>query len=212
MDNNKQYGFHFDASRCTGCKTCQTICKEKHQKHDQISVRRVYEYVGGSVEDLGDGTFANNSVFAYFSSISCNHCSEPVCVKACPTSACHKERSTGLVKIDASICIGCGSCARACPYDAPQLDQARKVMIKCDGCADKLAEGELPRCVFGCPQRALDFGEIEELRRKYPDAKIANVAPLPSSSITKPNLLITEAKSSRPSGSKEGFVSNFAEV
>ncbi|MFR0707306.1 MAG: 4Fe-4S binding protein, partial [Eggerthella lenta] len=24
-----QYGFHFDGTRCTGCKTCVLACKDK---------------------------------------------------------------------------------------------------------------------------------------------------------------------------------------
>ncbi|WP_423776180.1 4Fe-4S binding protein, partial [Actinobacillus minor] len=24
----KQYGFYFDAERCTGCKTCELACKD----------------------------------------------------------------------------------------------------------------------------------------------------------------------------------------
>ena len=25
-----QYGFYFDSSRCTGCKTCELVCKDYH--------------------------------------------------------------------------------------------------------------------------------------------------------------------------------------
>ena len=39
--------------------------------------------------------------------------------------------------------------------------------MKCDLCADRVAQGEQPICVEACPLRALDFGEISELREKY---------------------------------------------
>ena len=25
-----QYGFYFDATRCTGCKTCEAACRDYH--------------------------------------------------------------------------------------------------------------------------------------------------------------------------------------
>ncbi|MEF9995950.1 MAG: 4Fe-4S dicluster domain-containing protein, partial [Burkholderiaceae bacterium] len=41
---------------------------------------------------------------------------------------------------------------------------------KCTMCVDRLREGLKPACVASCPNRALDFGPLEELRRKYPQA------------------------------------------
>ncbi len=42
-------------------------------------------------------------------------------------------------------------------------------MTKCDGCYDRVAEGKKPICVESCPLRALDFGPIDELRKKHGD-------------------------------------------
>ncbi|ABV35919.1 4Fe-4S ferredoxin, iron-sulfur binding domain protein [Shewanella sediminis HAW-EB3] len=211
MTNNTQYGFHYDASKCNGCKGCHIICKSRFDGEDGVIPRRVYEYVGGGYADNNDGTVTSNT-FAYYTSISCNHCSEPVCVKACPTGAMHKRSKDGLVHVSSDLCIGCSSCAKACPYDAPQLDPVKKVMVKCDGCFELIAEGRKPLCVEGCPQRALDFGLIEDLKAKYPGSSIANVAPLPQASITSPNLLISTNRLSRPSGSSEGKIENLTEV
>ncbi|WP_153916697.1 DMSO/selenate family reductase complex B subunit [Shewanella sp. TC10] len=211
MTTSKKYGFYFDAEKCSGCKTCQVICKDKFQANPGVSPRRVYEYAGGDVIALGDGTFKNN-VFAYYTSVGCNHCDEPVCVKACPTGACFKEKETGLVSIEQSLCIGCSSCAQACPYDAPQLDTSRKVMVKCDGCYEEVKQGKPPLCVQGCTQRAMDFGDMDELMSKYPNAQRANFAPLPQESITTPNLLINPCNQARPSGSSDGAINNWNEV
>ncbi len=90
--------------------------------------------------------------------------------------------------IDEKKCIGCGACAQACPYGAPVLDETAHKMHKCDVCADRLVQGLRPICVEACPQRAIEFGEISELRKKYGDN--ADIAPLPSSSLTKPSLVI----------------------
>lgn len=211
MSNNVQYAFHFDQSKCNGCKACHVICKSKFDAEEGRIPRRVYEYVGGSCSQDANGVMRNN-VFAYYTSVGCNHCSEPVCVKACPTGAMHKRKSDGLVHVDAGVCIGCESCARACPYDAPQIDRTRKVMTKCTGCPEQLAKGKKPLCVAGCTQRALDFGTVEEIQARYPSAERANVAPLPAPNVTTPNLFITKSRISRPSGSTEGKVENWQEV
>ena len=61
--------------------------------------------------------------------------------------------------------------------------------MKCDMCHDRVAAGQMPVCVEACPLRALDFGDIDELREKYGD--VADLAPLPDSSETSPNLVLT---------------------
>lgn len=42
------------------------------------------------------------------------HCDEPSCVDACPTHATYKAED-GVVMVDETRCIACGSCMRACP-------------------------------------------------------------------------------------------------
>ncbi|WP_028118093.1 DMSO/selenate family reductase complex B subunit [Ferrimonas senticii] len=209
--SENHYGFYFDASKCNGCKACHIICKSRFNGEQGVIPRRVYEYVGGQYQANHDGTITS-STFAYYTSVSCNHCNKPACTEVCPTGASRKRSSDGLVVVDQNECIGCGRCSRACPYDAPQLDPIRRVMVKCDGCLDLLQQGQQPLCVSGCPQRALDFGTVAELKRKYPMAEFANVAPLPDKDTTKPNLLIKPNKLSRPSGSAVGKIENLSEV
>ncbi|WP_298439229.1 DMSO/selenate family reductase complex B subunit [uncultured Ferrimonas sp.] len=211
MSSNKQYGFFVDTSKCTGCKTCQVSCKDRSDLPVGVNFRRVYEYGGGTWNKDENGVVSQN-VFAYYTSISCNHCSEPACTKACPTGAMHKRREDGLVHVDKNVCIGCESCARACPYDAPQMDHAKGYMTKCDGCYDRIAQGLKPTCVESCPMRALDYDTMDNLRAKYPTAAQPDVAPLPNSNITNPNLLIAKNRLSQASGSAAGEVLNHAEV
>ena len=122
-------------------------------------------------------------------SVSCNHCDDPACVKVCPTKAHAKhDDKGGLVLIDPAKCIGCGMCAQACPYGAPQLDEKARKMMKCDGCLDRLEKGGAPICVEACPQRAISFGEISELRRTF--GTLAVTPPLPDPAQTHPALVI----------------------
>ncbi|HHU7423255.1 TPA: dimethylsulfoxide reductase iron-sulfur subunit DmsB, partial [Escherichia coli] len=179
-----QYGFFIDSSRCTGCKTCELACKDYKDLTPEVSFRRIYEYAGGDWQE--DNGVWHQNVFAYYLSISCNHCEDPACTKVCPSGAMHK-REDGFVVVDEDVCIGCRYCHMACPYGAPQYNETKGHMTKCDGCYDRVAEGKKPICVESCPLRALDFGPIDELRKKHGD--LAAVAPLPRAHFTKPNIV-----------------------
>ena len=65
------------------------------------------------------------------------------------------------------------ACFAACPFKAPVFDGKSKKVFKCDGCVQLLAQGKRPACVQACTQGALQFGPIEELRKKYPEAVVA---------------------------------------
>lgn len=182
----KQLGFFIESNICSGCKACQVSCKDKNGLDDGRAFRRIFEVRGGGFAKSGDG-YVNN-VFAYALSISCNHCTDPVCVRDCPTTAMTKRAEDGVVVVDKDKCIGCGYCSWSCPYGAPQMNAGLGQMSKCDFCIDLVAKGEDPVCVATCPLNAIKYGEIAELRAKY--GKLADASGLPSSAITKPNLVI----------------------
>ncbi len=203
----KQYGFHIDVSRCTGCKTCEMACRDAYHLGETSSFRRVCEYSGGSW--IAEGAAWWHDVFAYHLSIGCNHCDDPVCQQVCPSGAMRKQ-ADGFVVLDSDRCIGCGSCSFACPYKAPSLSCDRHVMRKCDGCRARVVAGLEPICVEACPMRALGFGDIEDLRTEFGFER--DVAPLPSSFYTDPNIVITPHRHARPSGSTSGTLSNAKEI
>ncbi|MGI6449933.1 MAG: DMSO/selenate family reductase complex B subunit [Desulfitobacteriia bacterium] len=181
----KQLGFYVDQQSCIGCFTCQIACKDKNDLQPGQLWRQVREFQGGdSLED--NGVYRSN-VFAYWLSLSCNHCEKPKCVENCPTGAMYKRTEDGIVLVDQDKCIGCGYCTWSCPYEAPQL--AGKTVSKCNFCIDLQQEGKNPACVDACIMRIIQFGPIEELRQKY--GKVDEIKGLPSADITSPSLVLT---------------------
>ncbi|MEH7251607.1 DMSO/selenate family reductase complex B subunit [Neobacillus niacini] len=173
-----QMGFYINVAECIGCKTCTVSCKDKNSLEVGRNYRRVY--------DFEEGSFPKPTL--YHLSISCNHCDEPACVQGCPTGGMFKRESDGVVLVDHTKCIGCKYCEWNCPYGAPQYNEELGKMTKCDTCYDLRENGEDPVCVSSCVMRAIEFGPIDELRAKH--SANADIRGLPSSSITKPNLVI----------------------
>lgn len=198
------YAFYFDSSSCSGCKACQMACKDKHHLPPGVLWRRVYEITGGEWSDIAsrpEGALSEphaipaappavwqNTVFAYNLSLACNHCERPICVEVCPTAAM-QQRPDGLVLVNSDQCAGCRYCSWACPYGAPQFDEATGHMTKCTFCADNLEAGLPPTCVAACPMRALDFGERAELEERY--GPLPAIPPLPDTALTRPSLALT---------------------
>lgn len=100
------------------------------------------------------------------------------------------QSEDGTVQHDDNVCIGCKTCMSSCPYGAPQYAEEIDLIVKCDSCKRLREAGMNPVCVDACPMRALDFGEMDDLRAKYGDALVSEIACLPSASVTNPNLLM----------------------
>lgn len=184
-------GFYVDLTACVGCKTCLMACKDVHDLEVGVLYRTVHEYEGGE--------YPNPVVFHL--SVSCNHCENPACMAVCPAGAI-SVNDEGAVILDRSMCIGCKSCASACPYMVPQFSDVYGICEKCDTCVDIRATGELPACVASCPMRALDFGDWDELQKKYPDA-VVDMPYRPDSSATTPHTLFTLSKPAMTQGCTE---------
>ncbi len=109
----------------------------------------------------------------------CNHCTNPPCVRVCPTQATYKLPN-GIVTMDYHRCIGCRFCMAGCPYGARSFNfvDPRKyladpvpnpeyptrmigVVEKCTFCSERLAKGLLPACVEASEGRIL-FGDLED--------------------------------------------------
>jgi anaerobic dimethyl sulfoxide reductase subunit B (iron-sulfur subunit) len=175
----KQYGFFFDQSRCIGCAGCVLACMGTKQllHEDHVKLLHLFQWE--------TGTFPNvrlNRVWA-----PCYHCANPVCVTAAK-GALIKEPGYGAVLIDPDKATSSDLKAawEACPYGAISFDSdsPTSTAFKCDMCIDRLMVGNFPSCVLACPTRALDFGPIDELAKKYGTNQQLNE--MPSSSTTTP--------------------------
>ncbi|MDP6969001.1 MAG: dimethyl sulfoxide reductase anchor subunit, partial [Gammaproteobacteria bacterium] len=126
-------------------------------------------------------------------SMACNHCTDPVCLKGCPTRAYTKFAEYGAVLQDPDICFGCGYCTWVCPYNAPQLDPVKGQVSKCNMCVDRLEVGLKPACVSACLGNALDFGVVEDIPDNREQAK-TSIPGFPPTDITHPNIRFQQTK------------------
>jgi len=106
----------------------------------------------------------------------------------CPTN-CIYHTEDGIVLHDKDQCIGCGYCALACPFGAPQFPASglfnhRGKMDKCTFCAggpepdqseaefkkygrNRISEGKLPACAEMCGTKALLGGDADIIADIY---------------------------------------------
>ena len=121
----------------------------------------------------------------------CNHCTNPPCVRVCPTQATYRMED-GIVAMDYHRCIGCRFCMAGCPYGARSFNfvDPRKylsnpvpnpafptrmigVVEKCTFCAERLAAGQMPACVEAAGGKIL-FGDLEDPNSTVRQALAAN--------------------------------------
>jgi CRP-like cAMP-binding protein/Fe-S-cluster-containing hydrogenase component 2 len=85
-----------DLDLCVKCDQCVKACESIH------GVSRLNR-TGGTVGK-------------YLVPAACRHCDDPKCMNSCPTGAI-KRRPEGEIYFQYDMCVGCGNCAIACPYD-----------------------------------------------------------------------------------------------
>jgi CRP-like cAMP-binding protein/Fe-S-cluster-containing dehydrogenase component len=135
-----------DLENCTRCDACVSACADAHD---------------GVTRLVRDGMRFEN----YLVATSCRQCRDPLCMVGCPVGSIRRRNSLEVIIED--WCIGCGLCARNCPYgninlhpfevmaEDPELAGGKKAAIKqkatsCDLCTH-LKE---PSCVYACPHDA----------------------------------------------------------
>jgi len=173
LAHGEQYRFHFDMTKCIGCRSCEVACNEQNGNPADIRWRRVGEIEGGIYPDT----------LRHYLSMGCNHCMDAECVKGCPVDAYTKDPVTGIVLHSADACIGCQYCVWNCPYSVPQFNQERGIIGKCDMCHGRLTDGLEPACVNACPENAIEI-EIVNKAEWRADYALADSPGMPAAGIT----------------------------
>ena len=149
-----------DFDKCTGCRTCESICANANQK---VTVN------GEELADLGNPARANMRVAVYYPAVDipvhCVCCSDAPCITACPVPedaatkrrALYRDPKTQAVLVDNARCIACGLCATACKTQRTGAILLNAASNKPEGICT-LCNGD-PQCVKYCPFGALSYSQ-----------------------------------------------------
>ena len=131
---------------CLGCHLCEYYCAFANSgKSDMVKALKDHKIAPRiRIEERNNISYA----------VSCRHCEEPLCVKGCISGALSIKQ--GVISIDINKCVSCYTCILSCPYGAISIDE-NSVIQKCELCTKH--EDGTPRCVAGCPNKAIVFEE-----------------------------------------------------
>lgn len=180
----EQYAFEVDLDSCTGCKACVSACNNLNGLDEGEQWRAVTTVHGTTATCTAP---AGPSVLTV--TAACHHCVEPACLAGCPVDAYEKDPITGIVAHLDDQCIGCSYCTLTCPYEVPLYNADLGIVRKCDMCRGRLAEGEAPACVQGCPNGAITITvvDVEVLRAELVAEPATRLVPgAPDSTLTVP--------------------------
>ena len=195
---------------CNGCYNCQVACKDEHVGNDWSPIAKPQPDTGQFWTKIHDNVRGQvPKVKVTYEHSICQHCDEAPCIESCNVKAIYK-REDGVVLIDQSRCTKCNKCAADCPYSAVRASGSGAAVSKCDFCAEDLARGQPPTCVAACPNRALDWGEYDDLVKKHGGTD--RVFPLADPAIARPALVIRPHRHAALVESRQPEVANWEEI
>ena len=160
-DDGKRYGWVVDTRRCFGCHGCEVACKAENDVPLGQYIRQTIYH---------DFEKPTGGVARVMVPMSCQHCEDAPCIKACPCGALHKGAG-GTVVVDYDTCSGHAACKEACPYGAIYIDPVANQAVKCHNCTHRVDEGMEPACASTCPSEALYFGDLND-----PESTVSRMA------------------------------------
>ena len=177
------WGMVIDQERCIGCWSCAVICKSEND----VPLGAWWNRILTNGAALDQPRTERGQLAMEWLPLSCQHCENAPCVKVCPVQATY-HRSDGVVMMDNDRCIGCRYCMIACPYgvrtfnwgeaERPTPHETGMVVArplgtveKCVFCVHRLAEDQVPSCVWSCPAQARVFGDLND-----PSSRVARLA------------------------------------
>ena len=150
---SKRYAIDLDVSKCVSCGACAVACMDQNDL-DIKAGGRPFRNVFDMESQAGE-----SAAYSHLS-LACMHCEDAPCIVGCPSACLRKDPETNLTVFDTTNCIGCHSCAMACPYGVPGFGADGK-MVKCDGCYVRVHHGMKPACVKACPTGALQLVDLD---------------------------------------------------
>ena len=128
--------------------------------------------------------------------LKCNRC-ESACPQQCLRTGVLEDGilnwRTPIMDFHRGACTFCGACEDVCPAGsiAGARDESQVIgvaKIDQDRCL-AFAQSGCRVCVDACPMRAIEFGDMDELRAKH-GGTVSELPVLPSAGLTEPNLLV----------------------
>ncbi len=166
-----------DPDKCIGCRTCEIACVVAHSSKD------IFTAPLSQIEFFPRLNVIKTA--AVSAPIQCRQCEDAPCAKVCPVKCITTKN--GRIHVDEKECIGCKTCAIACPigaidmvtevregekilqarlrikdHDCSEDEKERIIAHKCDLCGERL---EGPACAEVCPTKAFKIVKQEDLEK-----------------------------------------------
>lgn len=183
-------GFYTDTSVCIGCKACQVACHQWNDLPADLAAQpdagapgATKPITGDSYDNTGSLSANNWRHVKFIEQINpertatawlmmsdvCKHCVNAPCLEVCPTGAIIRTEFD-TVYIQEPTCNGCRDCIAACPFGVIHMsgveNAGKGTAKKCTLCYDRLQHSLTPACAQACPTESIQFGPIDELRKR----------------------------------------------
>ncbi|QDJ13098.1 formate dehydrogenase subunit beta [Mergibacter septicus] len=169
-----------DVTTCIGCKACQVACSEWNDLRGEPGTCNGTYNNPVELEAKAwtvikyDEVEENGRLEWLMRKEGCMHCSDPGCLKACPSPGAIIQYANGIVDFQSDKCIGCGYCIAGCPFNVPRINPADNRAYKCTLCSDRVNVGQEPACAKTCPTGAIHFGSKADML-EYAEKRVAEL-------------------------------------